>query len=72
VSQVRILPGPLIFFLETCRPEKAGYLGALKPLRHHMIMFGLGYGDRIRAIAFTTLRNRYPEDYEAFRKGFEQ
>ena len=47
-------------------PDKDDYLEALKRLRHHMIMFRLGYGDRIRAMAFTTLRNRYPEAYEAF------
>ncbi len=47
-------------------PEKSNYLEALKRLRHHMIMFGLGYGDRIRAIAFTTLRSKYPEAHQAF------
>jgi len=33
-----------------------------------MIMFGLGYGDRIRAMGFTTLKNRYPEAHEAFKR----
>ena len=47
-------------------PDKDGYLAALERLRHHVIMFRLGYGDRIRAIGFTTLNNRYSEAYEAF------
>jgi hypothetical protein len=37
-----------------------------------MILFGLGYGDRIRAMAFTTLRNRYPDAYGAFKKELEE
>ncbi len=36
-----------------------------------MIMFELGYGDRIRAMGFTTLRNRYPEANAAFRTELE-
>jgi hypothetical protein len=36
-------------------PDKDVYLEALERLRHHMIMFGLGYGDRIRAMGFTNL-----------------
>ena len=47
-------------------PDKDGYLAALERLRHHVIMFRLGYGERIRAIGFTTLNNRYSEAYEAF------
>jgi hypothetical protein len=49
-------------------PDKDDYLAALTRLRHHMIMFKLGYGDRIRAMGFTTLKNRYPEAYKAFGK----
>ena len=47
-------------------PDKDDYLAALTRLRHHMIMFKLGYGDRIRAMGFTTLKNRYPEAHAAF------
>ncbi len=36
-----------------------------------MIMFRLGYGDRIRAMARTNLKNRYPEAYEAFERELE-
>ena len=49
-------------------PDKDGYLAALERLRHHMIMFRLGYGDRIRAMALTTLKNRYPEAHKAFKR----
>ena len=52
-------------------PEKDRYLEALKRLRHHMIMFRLGYGDRIMAMAFATLRNKYPEAYDAFSRELE-
>lgn len=52
-------------------PDKDGYLEALERLRHHMIMFKLGYGDRIRAMAFTNGKNRYPEAHEAFKKELE-
>jgi hypothetical protein len=31
-----------------------------------MIMFRLGYGDRISAMAFTTLKNKYPEAHQIF------
>jgi hypothetical protein len=37
-------------------------------LRHHTIMFKLGYGDRIRAMGFTALKNRYPEAHEPFER----
>jgi hypothetical protein len=47
-------------------PDKDGYLEALMRLRHHTIMFKLGYGDRIRAMGFTTLKNRYPEAHVSF------
>jgi hypothetical protein len=30
-----------------------------------MVMFNWGYGDRIRALGFTALKNRYPEAYGA-------
>jgi hypothetical protein len=40
--------------------DKGEYIEALKRLRHHMIMFRLGYGDRIRAMGFTTLKNPTP------------
>jgi hypothetical protein len=36
-----------------------------------MILFELGYGGQIMATAFTTLKNRYPEAHEAFRKELE-
>ena len=47
-------------------PDKDNYLEALIRLRHHMILIVLGYGDRIMAMAFTTLKNKYPEAHEAF------
>ncbi len=47
-------------------PDKEDYLEALERLRHHMIMFKLGYGDRIRAMARANLKHRYPEAHEAF------
>jgi hypothetical protein len=49
-------------------PDKDGYLEALMRLRHHTIMFKLGYGDRIRATGFTALKNRYPEAHESFER----
>lgn len=49
-------------------PDKEGYLEALKRLRHHMIMFKLGYGDRIRAMAHANLKSRYPEAHKAFQR----
>lgn len=52
-------------------PDKEGYLEALERLRQHMIMFKLGYGDRIRAMAFTYGKNRYPEAHDAFRRELE-
>lgn len=52
-------------------PDKDDYLEALERLRHHMIMFKLGYGDRIRARAFTNGKNRYPEAHEAFKRELE-
>ena len=48
--------------------DKDMYLKSLERLRHHMIMFRLGYGDRIRAMSLTNLKNRYPEAYKAFEK----
>ena len=47
-------------------PEKDSYLEALKRLRDLMILFKLGYGDQPMSYAVTTLKNRYPEAYEAF------
>jgi hypothetical protein len=47
-------------------PAKDGYLEALMRLRHHTIMFKIGYVDRIGAMGFTTLKNRYPEAHESF------
>ena len=38
-------------------PGKDDYLEALKRLRHLMILSKLGYGGRIMALAFTTLKN---------------
>lgn len=55
VTQTRTYPN---------NPDKDGYLEALMRLRHHTIMFKLGYGDRIRAMGFTALKNRYPEAHE--------
>ena len=52
-------------------PDKDDYLEALKGLRHHMIMFRLGYGDRIRAMGFTNLKNKYPEAHKAFEEELE-
>jgi hypothetical protein len=52
-------------------PDKDNYLAALERLRHHMIMFRLGYGDRIRAMGFTNLKNRYPEAQKAFGEELE-
>jgi len=37
-------------------------------LRHHTIMFKLGYGDRIRAMAHANLKSRYPEAHKAFQR----
>ncbi len=53
-------------------PDKDDYLKSLERLRHHMIMFKLGYGDRIRAMGFTNLRNAYPEAHEAFERELEE
>jgi hypothetical protein len=36
-----------------------------------MILSKLGYGGRIMAMAFTMLRKRYPEAYEAFKEETE-
>lgn len=49
-------------------PDKEGYLEALARLRHHTIMFKLGYGDRIRAMAHANLKSRYPEAHKAFQR----
>jgi len=49
-------------------PDKDEYLKALVRLRHHMIMFKLGYGDRIRAMAHANLKSRYPEAHKAFQR----
>lgn len=46
-------------------PEEDGCFEAAGWLRHHTITFGSGYGDQIKAMALTNLRNSYPEAYEA-------
>ena len=52
--------------------ESDRYLEKLKSLRHVMFLYKLGYGDRMMALAFTNLKNSYPEAYEAFKKELEQ
>jgi hypothetical protein len=49
-------------------PDKDDYLEALKRLRYLMILFKLGYGGQVMAMARTNLANRYPEAHEAFRR----
>jgi hypothetical protein len=49
-------------------PNKDDYFEALKRLRHLMILFRLGYGGRIMTVGFTSLKNKYPEAYEAFNR----
>jgi len=53
-------------------PDKEDYLKALERLRHIMILFGLGYGSREMAMAYTNSKNRCPEAYEAFREELER
>jgi hypothetical protein len=53
-------------------PDKDDYLEALKRLRHLMILFKLGYGGRIMAMAFTNSKNRYPEAHRAFRQEIDE
>ena len=52
--------------------ESDRYLEKLKQLKALMILYKLGYGDRMMAMAFTNLKNSYPEAYEAFKKELEQ
>jgi hypothetical protein len=49
-------------------PDKDDYIQSLKRLRHLMILFKLGYGSREMAMAFTTISNKYPQAYVAFRR----
>ena len=52
--------------------ESDRYLHKLERLKYLMILYKLGYGDRMIALAFTNLRNAYPEAYEAFKKELEE
>lgn len=52
--------------------ESDRYLEKLKRLKYLMILYKLGYGDRMIAMAFTNLRNSYPEAYEVFKKELKQ
>ena len=52
--------------------ESERYLEKLKQLRELMILYKLGYRDRMIAMAFTNLKNSYPEAYVAFKKELEQ
>ena len=52
--------------------ESDRYLEKLQRLRHVMILFKIGYGSREMAMAFTNLKNAYPEAHEAFKKELEQ
>lgn len=47
-------------------PGKERYLEKIGQLRYVMILKKLGYVDRMIAMAFTNLRNAYPEAYKAF------
>jgi hypothetical protein len=49
-------------------PDKERYLEKIGRLRYLMILKKLGYVDRMIAMAFTNLRNAYPEAHEAFEK----
>jgi hypothetical protein len=52
-------------------PDKKRYLRKIGRLRYVMILKKLGYVDRMIAMAFTNLRNAYPEAHKAFEKELE-
>lgn len=52
-------------------PDKDRYLEKIERLRYLMILREIGYGDRMIAMAFTNLRNAYPEAFETFRRELE-
>lgn len=52
--------------------ESDRYLQKLERLRYLMILYKLGYGDRMMALVFTNLKKAYPEAHEAFKKELGQ